>query len=291
MGTVKKFILSFLVMGCIVATPLAAQSVDAGVKLYESANYKGAVAELDKVLAGAKDMKEKALARAYYYRGQSKLVVVRKNKDDRTPEMAKLVHDYAVTGIADLQLAKKNDIDGKMDADIQAALKKMQELLTDLADINLHLSEEDTKTPAEKKAHYEAMVQLATPVTELDKFNYKGYKFLADGQLGLLDSISALKNYHLADDWFFRSAPKDGDMAIAYTYIHIAQLEWYLNHKWEDAMKAITEGKQQLEGESKKIQAMSNRPPAEKAYLSQRHDVILSDIKKAELDLKAAAGK
>jgi hypothetical protein len=265
--------------------------VEAGVKLYESGNYKGAVTELDKALADASNMKEKALARAYYYRGQSKLVVVRKNKDDRTPEMARMVHDFAVTGIADLNLAKKNDIDGKMDEDIQAALKKMHELLLDLADINLQISAEGTKTAAEKKALYQAMVELATPVTEQDKFNYKGYKLLADAQLGLLDSIQALKNYYLANDWFFRSAPKNGDMAIAYAYIHIAELEWHLNHKFEDAMKALEKGKQQLEGEHKKIQSLGNRPPAEKAYLSQRHDIILSDIKKAELDIKAAAGK
>ena len=80
-------------------------------------------------------------------------------------------------------------------------------------------------------------------------------------------------------------------MAIAYTYIHIAELEWALHKNYDGAIKAIEEGKQVLDGESKKIQSLGNRPPAEKAYLSKRHDIILTDLKKVEMDLKAAGGR
>jgi hypothetical protein len=267
------------------------QSVDAGVKAYDNGDYKGAVAELDKVLADAKSMKEKALARAYYYRGQSKAVLVRKNKDDAAPEMVKLVSQWATTGINDLILAKKNDVDGKLAEDIDAATKKMVEQLLNLADAALLASTDGAKTEAEKKALYTQMLSYCEPVMAIDKFNYRAYDLEADAQLALRDSISALKNYHLADDWFFRSGPKDGDMAIAYTYIHIAELEWHLNGKLDIALKALEEGHQVLDGEHKKIQSLGNRPPKEKAYLSQRHDIIDTDLKKVELDLKAAMGK
>lgn len=291
LSQMKKQWYSWVVVMCCLCPLLRGQSVDAGVKLYDNGNYKGAVVELDKALADAKSMKEKALARGYYYRGQSKVVLVRKNKDDRSPEMAKLVQGWAVTGIEDLNLAQKNDVDGKLSAEIQAASQKMQELLLDLADGNLLATLDGSKPAAEKKALFEAMVAYCEPVIALDKFNYRGYDLLADAQLALRDSVAALKNYHFADDWFFRSAPKDGDMAIGYTYIHIAELEWAMNRNYEVAMKAIEEGKETLAGESKKIQSLGNRRPEEKAYFSQRHDVILTDLKKAELDIKAAAGK
>lgn len=282
--------------GCLLALLLTgsaafAQSIDGAVKLYESADYKGAIAELDKVLADAKSMKEKALARAYYYRGQSKATLVRKNKEDRTPDMMKLTLEWAATGIQDLELAKKNDLDEKLSGDIAAATKKLIENSLELADVHLQVAEEGNKSAAEKKPHYEAMKRICEPIMTTDKFNYKAYDLMGDAQLFLGDSLNALKNYHFADDWFFRSAPKDGDMAIAYTYIHIAELEWALNHSYDNALKAIEEGKKVLDGEHKKIQSLGNRPPAEKAYLSQRHDIIMTDLNKAELDLKAAAGK
>lgn len=287
---VTKWMLFLMLAAVLFSGQLLGQSVDAGVKLYDNGDYRGAVAELDKAIS-AGGLKEKALARAHYYRGQSKVVLVRKNKTDNTPEMAKSLQNWAVTGYEDLALAKKNDIDGKLTDLIQSSTKEMQQLVLDLADAQLQATVDGVKTEAEKKVLWQNMVALCEPVIVQDKFNYRAYDLAADAQLALRDSVKALKNYHFADDWFFRSAPKDGDMAIAYTYAHIAELEWHLNKNYEVAMKAIEEGKQVLDGESKKIQSLGNRPPAEKAYLSKRHDIILSDLKKVELDLKAAAGK
>lgn len=281
----------FLLALMLSSSAARAQSIDGAVKLFESADYKGAIAELDKVLTDAKSMKEKALTRAYYYRGLAKATLVRKNKEDRTAGMMKQTLEWAATGMQDLELAKKNDIDEKLSGDIAAATKKHIENSLELADIRLQFAEEGNKSATEKKPHYEAMKRICEPIMAADKFNYKAYDLTADAQLFLGDSLNALKNYHFADDWFFRSAPKDGDMAIAYTYIHIAELEWALNHSYDNALKAIEEGKKVLDGEHKKIQSLGNRPPEQKAYLSQRHGIIMTDLNKAEMDLKAAAGK
>jgi hypothetical protein len=287
---VKRILTGIFAISCLLIAQLQAQSVEDGVKAYDNGDYKGAVVALDKAIATG-SLKEKGLARAHYYRGQSKVVLVRKNKTDVTPEMSKLLQNWAVTGYEDLALAKKNDVDGKLTDAIQSATKEMQQLVLDLADAHLLATSDGAKSEAEKKVLWQNMVALCEPVIAQDKFNYRAYDLAADAQLSLRDSLKALKNYHFADDWFFRSAPKDGDMAIAYTYIHIAELEWALNKNYDGALKAIEEGKQVLDGESKKIQSLGNRPPAEKAYLSKRHDIILTDLKKVEMDLKAAAGK
>jgi hypothetical protein len=287
---VKRILTGIFALACLLAGQLQGQSVDDGVKAYENGDYKGAVSNLDKAIATG-SLKEKGLARAYYYRGQSKVVLVRKNKTDVTQEMSKMLQNWAVTGYEDLVLAKKNDVDGKLTDVIQSSTKEMQQLVLDLADAHLLATSDGAKSEADKKVLWQNMVALCEPVIVQDKFNYRAYDLTADAQLSLRDSLKALKNYHFADDWFFRSAPKDGDMAIAYTYIHIAELEWALHKNFDGAMKAIEEGKQVLDGESKKIQSLGNRPPAEKAYLSKRHDIILTDLKKVELDLKAAAGK
>lgn len=286
----KRILTGIFALACLLAGQLQGQSVDDGVKAYDNGDYKGAVSALDKAIS-AGSLKEKGLARAYYYRGQSKVVLVRKNKTDVTPEMSKMLQNWAVTGYEDLVLAKKNDVDGKLTDAIQSSTKEMQQLVLDLADAHLLATSDGAKSEADKKVLWQNMVALCEPVIVQDKFNYRAYDLTADAQLSLRDSLKALKNYHFADDWFFRSAPKDGDMAIAYTYIHIAELEWALHKNFDGAMKAIEEGKQVLDGESKKIQSLGNRPPAEKAYLSKRHDIILTDLKKVELDLKAAAGK
>jgi hypothetical protein len=290
----KLLLLSLLTLALLGATttttPLIAQSVDAGVKSYESGQYRDAIKELDAAITSG-GLKEKALARALYYRGQSKLVLVRKNHTDPAAEMSKLVHEWAISGMEDLVLAKKNDIDAKLTEPIAASTKEMFQLSLDIADADLLSSTDGNLKEADKKALWESMIKLCEPVMANDKFNYRAYDLTADAQLSLRDSLKALKNYHFADDWFFRSAPKDGDMAIAYTYVHIAELEWALNKNYDVAIKAIEEGKQVLDGEGKKIQSLGNRPPAEKAYLSKRHDIILTDLKKAELDLKAKAGK
>ncbi len=286
----KRILTGIFAVACLLFGQLQAQSVDDGVKAYDNGDYKGAVVALDKAIATG-NLKEKGLARAHYYRGQSKVVLVRKNKTDVTPEMSKLLQNWAVTGYEDLALAKKYDVDGKLTDAIQSSTKEMQQLVLDLADAHLLATSDGAKSEAEKKVLWQNMVALCEPVIAQDKFNYRAYDLAADAQLSLRDSLKALKNYHFADDWFFRSAPKDGDMAIAYTYIHIAELEWALHKNYDGAIKAIEEGKQVLDGESKKIQSLGNRPPAEKAYLSKRHDIILTDLKKVEMDLKAAGGR
>lgn len=270
---------------------LLAQSVDVGAKLYDNADYKGAIAELDKALEGDK-LKDKALVKGYYYRALSKLVLVRKNKDFKEPATEKLVREYAITGFEDLIQAEKHDTDAKMKAEIAGAQEKMQEYIHEIAEqTDLAIKMDGSKTEAEKKEMAESIIAMCAPLMAKDKFNYLNYALTADAQLYLGQEQKALENYHLADDWFFRSAPKNGDQAIGYVYIHIAELEWKLNKNYEVANAALQEGKEVVSGETKKTLSLGNASATTKAHYSERQGIILTDINKAELDLKKAAGK
>jgi hypothetical protein len=288
---VKKICFILVAMVLSFTLPVMAQNVEAGVKAYESGDYKGAMAELDKALATPGQLKEKAAARAHYYRALARMTYVHKAKSNLEGTQMKQIRELSVGAHEDMLAAKKNDTDGKMAAELQAANKRLVELFVELGrDANAVAQDQNKKAP-EKKEAFEDLKRYGEPITVIDKFNYLGYMYRANGAIGLGDSVAALKDYHLADDWFFRSAPKDGDMHIAYTYIQIARIEWALHKNYDVAMKAIEEGRVNLANESKKFETMGNRPPAEKAALSRlQHDIAI-DLDRAASDLRLAAGK
>jgi tetratricopeptide (TPR) repeat protein len=291
---IKKFVLKPLLSGLMLllsALPMMAQNVDAGIKSLESGDYKAAMAEFDKALAEPGKLKEKALARVYYYRCIARITYVHKAKNNLEGMQMQQIRDLSVGAHEDMVAAKKNDIDGKMAADIQSGTKRLQDLLLELGRDANAIAQDPNRKEADKKDAYEDMVRYGGPIVANDKFQYMGYVFLGNGHLGKGDTTTALKNYHLADDWFFRSAPKDGDMNIAYSYIQIARLEWATHKNFDNAMKFLDKGRAQLDGESKKIQTLGNRPPAEKAALSRMaHDIGL-DLDRAASELRLAAGK
>ena len=269
----------------------SAQNIETGVKAYEIGDYKAAMAELDKVLAEPGKLKEKSLARAHYYRALARLTYVRKAHSNLEATQMKQVRDLTVGAFEDMVAAKKNDVDGKMAPDIESGNKRLVELLLELGREANAIAQDPNKKQADKKDSYEDMIRYGNPITVIDKFHYMGYVFLANGHIGLGDSSRALKNYHLADDWFFRSAPKDGDLDIAYTFIQIARIEWALNKNYDGAMKALEEGRKNLDAEHRKIETLGGHTPTEKAALSRKfHDVGL-DLDRAGSDLRLAAGK
>jgi hypothetical protein len=125
----------------------------------------------------------------------------------------------------------------------------------------------------------------------MDKFNYRAYDFYADGLYATEKFKEALDNYKLADDWFFRSAPKGGDLGIGYTYIRLALLEWKVNEDFAAAMAFLDEGRERLAGEDKKIQNLGNRRPHEKASFKIMYDEIFGEIGKMEETIRLMAGK
>ncbi len=276
---------------CLASAFAFAQSVDSGAKAYENGDYKGALSTLDKALENPK-LKDKALAKGHYYRAMAKSVYVRKNKEDLSEAVIKTAEDHAVTASADLAKARMHDKDEKLTAEIKEAQKQLNEYLLDLAGhCGLAAKKDGSKTEAEKKDLYERMIVLCAPVLKHDKFNYRSYEFTADAQLALGDSAKALENYKKADSWFFRSAPKNGDQAIAFTYIHIAQLEWKLNGNFDGAIEALEEGRKVLGGESKKIQSFGSGTAASKGFYSEQHKLYMTDIQQAEVEIRAEAGK
>lgn len=288
--TPLRWLLPALIALCL-TTALHAQNVDAAVKSLESGDYKSAMAELDKALTEPIKLKDKALAKAYYYRAIARVAYLEKAKGNLAGMQMQQVRDLATGAGTDLAGAKKNDTDGKLAADLLTANKRYIDLMLALGAESHATAQNPSTKPDVKKVADEDCILFSDPVIAIDKFQYLAYVHKGSGLIGLGDSLEGLKNYKLADDWFFRSSPKNGDMMIAYTYIQIARLEWALNHDYETAMKAIEEGRAALGGEGKKIQSLGNRPPAEKAALDKKQHDIEIDLDRAASDIRLAAGK
>ena len=197
-------------------------------------------------------LKDKMLARGHYYRGHCKITWLNKLKswENLPQEMDATVVDYGLTAASDLQKAKKHDVALKYKKEINTDLKRANRILLEMAKIALLEGNKTHLEPAVRKAWYERIIPFTDASIALDKFNYVPYKLKAEALLALEDSVAALKNFHLADDCFFRSAPKTGDLSIAYTYMYIAELERDLNHNMKEARAALEEGKERLEGEN-----------------------------------------
>lgn len=281
----------FLLVLFILPLLLQAQNLETGVKAYEMGDYKAAMAELDKVLADPSKLKEKSLARAHYFRAMARLTYVRKAHGNLEATQMPMIRTLSIGAHDDMLAAKKNDIDGKMDADIKSGNQRLLELFLELGRGANAVAQDPNKKESEKKEAYEDLVRYGNPINEIDKFQYRGYLYKASGARGLGDSTRALKEFHLADDWFFRSAPKDGDLMIAYTYIQIGRLEWALNKNYDAALMALEEGRKNLDAENKKIQTISGHTPQQKASLSHLYNDISIDLNKAFSDLRLAAGK
>lgn len=264
----------------------AQKGVDAGIKAYESGKYTLAVNELNTALEGAAKMKEKALAEAYYYRGQAKTTYLTKliANDNLGDNIEKLAPDYAITGLEDLQLAKKNDVAEKWVPQIKHALRKMERNVLDIAQLTLNeaVGNEDAEG---QKQQYERVIALADAAIAYDKRHYVPYNMKAQALYATGDKAGALKNWHLADDVFFRRSPKNGDLSVAYIYIHIAELEKELNNNSTEAKKAIEEGMERLEGEQKKMQRFGQQSAAEKANLEIKYEEIRKEIEATKAKL------
>lgn len=256
------------------------KQVDAGVKLYENGRYEEAIAELDAALA--QDLKEKDKAKASYHRAAAQITFLRRMKswENLPPAMTEKVQRYALNAAIDLGNVTELDEDKKYASELKNWERKGEGVLMGLGHLALLEADKPTKTDAQRKAHFEAAVTFADACIPLDKFNYAPYNLKGEGLLGLQDSVEALVNFRLADDNFFRSAPKSGDLSIAYTYMHIARLEKALNGDLDAAQKAIAKGQEQLNGEHKKIQVFSNLRPEEKATMDREYQDINAKLAK-----------
>lgn len=272
----------FLLFFLSSSSTLFAQSknIAEGVKQYEDGRYEDAIAELDIALESAGNLKAKALAKAHYYRAASQITFLRRMVSwENLPEaMAEKVQRYALTAAADLKAVRKNDTDKKYSSEMKNWERKSQKILLGLGKLAMTEGNKPGIEDAARKKRFEAALELGQAGAGLDKFYYAPYNLMGDAALALEDGASALKYYRLADDTFFRSAPKDGDLSIAYTYMHIAELEKSLNKDMAAAEKALTKGQEQLNGEHKKIQVFSNRRPEEKAALDRLYQDINEEL-------------
>lgn len=278
---------------CLLPTAAFAQTkvVNEGIKAYQNGQWAEAIAALDEGLADPAALNEKTLAEGYAHRALAKVRFLIQARLDMPENMEQLGEEYSLTAYDDFKRAQKYDPKGKLEEPIAEGLRKLKNVLLELAGDAGNQVNRIGLSPEDKARQARQLKAYAAPILEMDKYNYKAYDFLADALYAMDDFAGALKNYRLADDWFFRSAPRGGDLGIGYTYIRIAELEWRVNRDFAAAMAAIQEGHKVLAGEDKKIQNLGNRRPAEKASFQVMYEEIAAKIDKMEATIKAKAGK
>lgn len=269
-------------------TTLSAQkAINSGIKDFEAGNYEPAIESLEEGLENADNMKDKDLAEAYYYLASAKVTYLNKLKswENLPEEMDLTVYDYGLTAADNVAKAIEHDKDKKWSKLIKPLKTKSENILIGMSRIDLLETDKSGKTDEEKKFHWERVVKMADAGIKLDKFNYVNYNLKAEAQLGLGERVDALENFNTAASYFFRSAPRNGDLRIGYTYIHIAELEKELNNNIKAAKEAIKTGLEKLAGEDKKIQNIGNRRPAEKANLKDYYEEIKAEMEKVNASL------
>lgn len=284
----RNTILLFFTTLFILPVSLNAQkAINAGIKAYEAGNYESAISSFDEGLQEADNMKDKDLVEAYFYRASAKVTYLNKLKswENLPEEMDLTVYEHGLTAGQDIAKAIKYDTDKKMAAQLKPLKIKAENILIGMSKIDLLESEKSGQTDEQKKFHCERVVKMADAGNKLDKFNYVHYNLKAEAQLGLGDKADALQNFKSAASYFFRSAPRNGDLRIGYTYMHIAELEKELNNNIKAAKEAMKTGIEKLDGEDKKIQQIGNRRPAEKANLKDFYEEIRAEMLKLDASL------
>lgn len=265
----------------------AQKAINAGIKAYEAGNYESAISSFDEGLQDADNMKDKDLVEAYFYRASAKVTYLNKLKswENLPEEMDLTVYEHGLTAGQDVAKAIKYDTDKKMAAQLKPLKTKAENILIGMSRIDLLESEKSGATDEQKTFHCERVVKMAEAGNKLDKFNYVHYNLKAEAQLGLGEKADALQNFQSAASYFFRSAPRNGDLRIGYTYMHIAELEKELNNNIKAAKEAMKTGIEKLDGEDKKIQQIGNRRPAEKANLKDFYEEIRAEMLKLDASL------
>ncbi len=264
----------------------AQKAINAGIKDYEAGSYEPAIASIEEGLQDADNMKDKDLAEAYYYLASAKITYLNKLKswENLPEEMDITVYGYGLSAAENVTKAIKHDTDKKWSKLLKPLETKSANILIGMSKIDLLEAEKSGKTDEEKKFHNERVVQMADAGINLDKFNYVNYNLKAEAQLGLGQKADALENFNTAASYFFRSAPRTGDLEIGYTYIHIAELEIELNNNTKAAKEAIETGLEKLAGEDQKIQELGNRRPAEKANFKDYYEEIKAEMEKVKFE-------
>lgn len=288
----KTFAFSLLVLAFSLPHLLQAQGkqIDAGIKSYENGRYETAIASLDAGLENPDNLKDKVRAKGHYHRAAAQITFLRRmtSWENLPKAMAEKVQRYALTAASDLVAVRKYDSDKKFASQMKNWERKSQKVLTGLGELSIFESNKAGVTETDRTAHLEAVIAYANAAILLDKFNYAPYNMKGDAALALGDSADALKYFRLADDQFFRSAPKSGDLTIAYTYMNIAILEKAVNGDMAAAEKALAKGQEQLNGEHKKIQVLGNRRPDEKASLDRQYQDINEELAKVAAKVRGS---
>jgi|GEM_PF-7092298 len=275
----------YLLLVFVLPASLSAQkAINTGIKLYESGSYQKAIEAISAGLEENEKLKPKDLAQAHYYRAMAQVTFLNKLKswENLPTEMDLQVYEYGLQAGHDVAAAKKHDTDKKLTTELTPLTTKTENVLIGMAKTDLLEAAGMETEEARAKQCLERVVKFGDAGIALDRFNYVHYNLKAEGLLGQGQKAGALENFKIAASYFFRSAPKSGDLDIAYTYLHIADLEMELNANSKAAKEAITTGIEKLNGENEKIQVFSNRRPAEKAALADYYDELKGDLMKAK---------
>lgn len=280
--------LCLLLLLALPASLTAQKAINEGIKLCESGSYEKAISSITSGLEDSDKLKPKDLAQAHYYRALAQVTYLNKLKswENLPTEMDIQVYAYGLQAGHDVAAAKKHDTDKKLTAELKPLLTKTENVLIGMAKTDLLEADGMETEDSRAQQCLERVVQFGDAGIALDRFNYVHYNLKAEGLLGQGDKAGALESFKIAASYFFRSAPKGGDLDIAYTYLHIAEMEMELNSNLKAAKEAIATGLEKLEGENQKIQVHSNRRPAEKAGLADYFEELRGDLLKAQAKYK-----
>ncbi|MCB9235973.1 MAG: hypothetical protein H6581_30275 [Bacteroidia bacterium] len=268
-------------------------NVNAGKKALEMGDHKSAIQEFDAALADPTQLKGKVLAETYLNRAKAKLGYLNRvmRNEGFTAENRQRMQDYGLSLYPDLKLALSSDNSGKLEPEIKTETGRAQEILSELSDKSLVDARRKDLSEEEKKAIYQNVINYCDASLDIEQNNYLPYSMKGECLLALGNPAEALKNFHSADESFFRSAPKRGDLNIALIYQHIAELERDLNQNIKGAQDAVKEGIDRLSGEMAKIDRLPDLRPNVKASFQIRYEELRHELEKLQASLANPGGK
>lgn len=277
--------LTTLLIATLLSFNILAQDskITTGVVAYQQQDYDGAVEAFEVGLKDESSVKAKNLPKGYYYLGKSLIYQFQKAAQEQDNAALDKYGNNLLKAHTAFKNAKKHD-DGKWGEKVDKELGLLYNAFLTSAVGALNKAtqlqgEQATTAYSETKKYLEICI-------EIDNSNYLGYDLLGQAELGLKDSTNAIKSFNKAAQAFITNPPSRADLLIGYVYYRIGLLERYMNNDLDKALTAIGQGKEIVEKEWERWQAMLvNLPDEQKQAVTEQYNNAKGDLSRFELDI------
>lgn len=286
----KRFILVLFLGFTFLATSQDSK-VTTGQIQFEEGDYQSALESLDLALKKPSDLKERNLAKAYFYRAKARMaymgVLAQSSKEGEklSEKELDLVKDALFSSWEDYKKAAKHD-DGKLTLKIK---QEQQLLATNCLVYGIQIFSQSYTTEAQnvqKKAYVIEAKKYLSIASEGNPENYMPLDLLAQIELSLGDSTVAQQQLEQAIELFTKHPPQDADLLIAYTCYRLALLEAYKDEDYPAAIRSIQRGKTLLDQEFRRAEtSKSSYTDQQWKSLEQQYAQVQEDLNKFELNL------